>query len=122
MKDGSLDGSSSSRVSDVVCFVVPIAPYDNALLVSESIRSKRLTCPFLYQLFCEGRFVYIVNKDTTVEVLNLKKLEQESADIKQGLAGFKQKLEHLSNNMEEVKELLSEILTEMKRVLVRISN
>jgi FtsZ-binding cell division protein ZapB len=140
MKDGSLDSSSRSRVSDVVCFVVLIAPHDNALLVSESIRSKRLTCPFVYQLFCEGRFVYIVNKDTTVEVL--KKLEQESADIKQEsadikqesadikqesadikqeLAGFKQKLEHLSNNMEEVKELLSEILTEMKRVLVRIS-
>jgi len=125
MKSGSLDGS---RVSDVVCFVVLIAPYDNALIVSESIRSKRLTCPFVYQLFCEGRFVYIVNKDTTVEVL--KKLEHESADIKQELAENKQelagvkqelaenkqKLENLSNNMEEVKELLSEILTQMKRV------
>ena len=124
MKNGSLD---SSRVSDLVCFVVLIAPYDNALIVSESIRSKRLTCPFVYQLFCEGRFVYIVNKDTTIEVL--KKLEHESADIKQELAENKQelagvkqelaenkqKLENLSNNMEEVKQLLSAILTQMKR-------
>jgi len=109
-KSGSLD---CSRVSDVVCFVVLIAPYDNALTVSESIRNKRLTCPFVYQLFCEGRFVYIVNKDTTVEVL--KKLEHESADIKQELAEHKQKLENLSNNIEEVKELLSEILTHIKK-------
>ena len=132
MKDGSLD---SSRVSDVVCFVVLIAPFDNVLLVSESIRSKKSTYPFVYQLFCEGRFVYIVNKDTTVEVL--KKLEQESADIKQELAENKQELaenkqelagvkqelaenkqelENLSNSMEEVKKLLTEILTQVKRV------
>jgi chromosome segregation ATPase len=78
-----------------------IAPCDQANLVKVKVEKDAKTYPLLYQLLCKGRFLYVVNKETTIEIV--KQLREEVTTFKDQFQEQSQQLEQLREDVEQLR-------------------
>ena len=70
-----------------------IAPCDQANLVKGRVENGATTYPLLHQLLCKGRFLYVINKETTTEIV--KQLREETRIFKDQFQEQSQQVEQL---------------------------
>ena len=102
---------SKHAVSEVIAFLILIAPLENSGFVLSVITNNAKACPIVYQLFCEGKFVYIINKETTVEVVKQvkKDVSELRADVNELRADVNELRADVSDTRADVNELRAEI-------------
>jgi septal ring factor EnvC (AmiA/AmiB activator) len=79
-----------------------VAPSESANNVSGIVENNAMVYPLLYQLLCEGRFLYIVNKETTTEIL--KQVREETVIFKDLFQEQSQQVEQLRGDLDEFKD------------------
>ena len=92
-----------------------IAPSESANNVSGIVENNAMVYPLLYQLLCEGRFLYIVNKETTTEIL--KQVREETVIFKDQFQEQSQQVEQLRGDLDEFKEDTLNRLDQMQAML-----
>ena len=95
------DSATDYSVSQIISFVMIIAPCDQANLVKVKVENDAKIYPLLYQLLCKGRFLYVVNKETTIEIV--KQLREEVTTFKDQFQEQSQQLEQLREDVEQLR-------------------
>ena len=96
------NSTTNYSVSQIISFVMIIAPSESANNVSGIVENNAMVYPLLYQLLCEGRFLYIVNKETTTEIL--KQVREETVIFKDQFQEQSQQVEQLRGDLDEFKD------------------
>ena len=92
--------TTNYSVSQIISFVMIIAPCDQVDLVKGRVESGATTYPLLYQLLCKGRFLYVINKETTTEIV--KQLREEVTIFKDQFQEQSQQIEQLHGGLEQL--------------------
>jgi len=118
---------SKHIVSKVIAFLILIAPLENPGFVVSAIRHNKETCPIVYQLFCERKFVYIINKETIVEVVkqiksdvtefktSILELGEVIAENKEETSKLRRRLDGIEEKMNSFEEKINEFRNETSK-------
>jgi hypothetical protein len=104
--------NTNDSVSQIISFVMLIAPFEDTNYVQNIVESNATMYPLVYRLLCKGRFVYIINRETTTAIV--KQLKEETTNLTDQFQEHSQQVEQLRRDLDELKEQTIYRLDEFK--------
>jgi hypothetical protein len=104
--------NTNDSVSQIISFVMLIAPFEDTNYVQNIVESNATMYPLVYLLLCKGRFVYIINRETTTAIV--KQLKEETTNLTDQFQEHNQQVEQLRGDLDELKEQTNNRLDEFQ--------